>query len=104
MIELARKNNVFIRKDVSKTDALEFFRKKGDPYKVELLEGLQDGSITFYQQGDFTDLCRGPHIPNTGFIKAVNFLNVAGAYWRGDEKNKMLTRIYGITFPKQKEA
>ncbi len=103
MIELARKNSVFTRKDVSKADAVEFFKKKGDPYKIELLEGLQDGSITFYQQGDFTDLCRGPHIPSTGPIKAVKLLNVAGAYWRGDEKNKMLTRIYGITFPKQKE-
>ncbi len=103
MIELARKNNVFTRKDVSKADAVNYFKNKGDQYKIELLEGLQDGSITFYQQGDFTDLCRGPHIPNTGFIKAVKLLNVAGAYWRGDEKNKMLTRIYGITFPKQKE-
>ncbi len=103
MKELAKKDLVFTRKDVSKADAIDFFTKKGDPYKIELLEGLQDGSITFYQQGNFTDLCRGPHIPNTGFIKAVKLLNVAGAYWRGDEKNKMLTRIYGITFPKQKE-
>lgn len=103
MIELARKNSPFVRKDVSKVDALDFFGKKGDPYKVELLENLADGSITFYQQGDFTDLCKGPHLPHTGFIKAVKLLNVAGAYWRGDEKNKMLTRIYGITFPKQKE-
>ncbi|MDZ4715642.1 MAG: threonine--tRNA ligase [Cytophagales bacterium] len=103
MIELARKSNAFVRSDVSKKEALDFFGKKGDPYKVELLEGLEDGSITFYKQGDFTDLCRGPHIPHTGFIKAVKLLNVAGAYWRGDEKNKMLTRIYGITFPKQKE-
>jgi threonyl-tRNA synthetase len=103
MIELARKNNVFTRKDISKAEAVAYFKSKGDPYKIELLGGLQDGSITFYQQGDFTDLCRGPHIPNTGFIKAVKLLNVAGAYWRGDEKNKMLTRIYGITFPKQKE-
>lgn len=103
MIELARKNSVFVRKDVSKADAVDFFTKKGDPYKIELLEGLADGSITFYEQGNFTDLCRGPHIPNTGFIKAVKLTNVAGAYWRGDEKNKMLTRIYGITFPKQKE-
>ena len=103
MIELARKNSVFIRKDVSKADAIEFFQKKGDPYKLELLQGLADGSITFYEQGNFTDLCRGPHIPNTGFIKAIKLLNVAGAYWRGDEKNKMLTRVYGITFPKQKE-
>ena len=103
MLELARKSNVFVRKDVSKTEALEFFKKKGDPYKVELLQDLADGTITFYDQGNFTDLCRGPHIPNTGFIKAIKLLNVAGAYWRGDEKNKMLTRIYGITFPKQKE-
>ncbi len=103
MLELARKSNGFIRKDVSKSDALEFFNKKGDPYKVELLKDLADGSITFYEQGNFTDLCRGPHIPNTSFIKAIKLLNVAGAYWRGDEKNKMLTRIYGITFPKQKE-
>ncbi len=103
MIELARKNSVFIRKDVSKAAALDFFTKKGDPYKVELLQDLADGSITFYEQGNFTDLCRGPHIPNTGFIKAVKLTNVAGAYWRGDEKNKMLTRIYGVTFPKQKE-
>ncbi len=103
MIELARQNNVFTREAVSKKEALEFFRKKGDEYKLELINGLEDGSITFYKQGAFTDLCRGPHIPHTGFIKAVKLLNVAGAYWRGDEKNKMLTRIYGITFPKQKE-
>ncbi len=103
MVELARKNSLFLRKDVSKAAALDFFKKKGDPYKVELLQDLTDGSITFYEQGNFTDLCRGPHIPNTGFIKAVKLLNVAGAYWRGDEKNKMLTRVYGITFPKQKE-
>lgn len=103
MIELARKNSVFTRKSVSKTEALDFFKKKGDPYKIELLQDLADGSITFYEQGNFTDLCRGPHIPHTGFIKAVKLLNVAGAYWRGDEKNKMLTRIYGVTFPKQKE-
>ncbi len=103
MTELARKNSVFVRKDVSKADALDFFGKKGDPYKVELLQALADGSITFYEQGNFTDLCRGPHIPNTGAIKAIKLLNVAGAYWRGDEKNKMLTRIYGITFPKAKE-
>ena len=103
MIELARKSSPFLRSEVSKPEALVFFGKKEDPYKVELLEKLEDGSITFYKQGDFTDLCRGPHIPHTGFIKAVKLLNVAGAYWRGDEKNKMLTRIYGITFPKQKE-
>src|SRR5436190_10981510 len=103
MLELARKNSAFTRKDVSKNEAIQYFTEKGDPYKIELLKDLADGSITFYQQGDFTDLCRGPHIPNTGFIKAAKLLNVAGAYWRGDEKNKMLTRVYGITFPKQKE-
>ncbi len=103
MLELARKSSKFTRKDISKSEALEFFHKKGDPYKVELLKDLADGSITFYEQGNFTDLCRGPHIPNTSFIKAIKLLNVAGAYWRGDEKNKMLTRIYGIAFPKQKE-
>lgn len=103
MIELAKKNEVFTRREVSKAEALDYFRKKEDPYKLELIDGLEDGKITFYQQGNFTDLCRGPHIPNTGFIKAVKLLNVAGAYWRGNEKNKMLTRVYGITFPKQKE-
>jgi len=103
MIELARLNQAFVRSDVSKAQAIDYFKKKGDEYKLELIDGLQDGSITFYQQGNFVDLCRGPHIPTTGPIKAVKLLNVAGAYWRGDEKNKMLTRIYGITFPKQKE-
>ena len=103
MIELARLNNAFVRRDVSKSEANNYFKKKGDEYKLELIDGLQDGTITFYQQGNFVDLCRGPHIPTTGPIKAVKLLNVAGAYWRGDEKNKMLTRIYGITFPKQKE-
>jgi len=103
MVELARMNHPFERREVSKAEAEEYFKKKGDEYKLELIEGLQDGSITFYQQGNFVDLCRGPHIPATGPIKAVKLLNVAGAYWRGDEKNKMLTRIYGITFPKQKE-
>ena len=103
MIELAREKNSFTREAVSKKDAIDFFKKKGDEYKLELLEGLEDGSITFYHQGNFTDLCRGPHIPSTGAIKAVKLLSVAGAYWRGDEKNKMLKRIYGITFPKQKE-
>ena len=103
MLDLARKNSVFYRKEISKADAISYFKEKGDQYKLELLDGLQDGNITFYTQGDFTDLCRGPHIPNTGFIKAVKLLNVAGAYWRGDEKNKMLTRIYGISFPKEKE-
>jgi threonyl-tRNA synthetase len=103
MKELAKKESVYTRKDVSKKEALEYFTKKDDPYKIELINGLEDGKITFYQQGNFVDLCKGPHIPSTGFIKAVKLLNVAGAYWRGDEKNKMLTRIYGITFPKQKE-
>jgi threonyl-tRNA synthetase len=103
MGELAKQNNPFVRSDVSKKEALDYFTAKGDPYKLELIDGLADGSITFYQQGNFVDLCRGPHIPTTGPIKAIKLLNVAGAYWRGDEKNKMLKRIYGITFPKQKE-
>ncbi|MEJ1239929.1 threonine--tRNA ligase [Chryseolinea sp. T2] len=103
MKELAKKNSVYERRDVSKQEAISYFTKKQDPYKLELIEGLDDGKITFYQQGNFVDLCKGPHLPNTGFIKSVKLLNVAGAYWRGDEKNKMLTRIYGITFPKQKE-
>lgn len=103
MLELARQNNAFVRSDVSKKDAIEYFKKKGDEYKLELIDGLADGSITFYQQGNFVDLCRGPHIPTTAPIKAIKLLSVAGAYWRGDEKNKMLKRIYGITFPKQKE-
>lgn len=103
MAELAKQNNNYQRKEVSKTDALQYFTKKGDEYKLETINELEDGSITFYTQGGFTDLCRGPHIPNTGFIKAVKLTNIAGAYWRGNEKNKMLTRIYGITFPTQKE-
>ncbi|MEQ8361760.1 MAG: threonine--tRNA ligase [Cyclobacteriaceae bacterium] len=103
MIELARQGNTFTRKSVSKADALSYFKEKGDEYKLELIDGLEDGSITFYEQGNFTDLCRGPHVPTTSVVKAVKLLSVAGAYWRGDEKNKMLTRIYGITFPKQKE-
>jgi threonyl-tRNA synthetase len=103
MKELAKKESPYVRREVSKAEALEYFTKKDDPYKLELINDLQDGTITFYQQGDFTDLCRGPHIPHTGFLKAVKLLNVAGAYWRGNEKNKMLTRVYGITFPKQKE-
>lgn len=103
MLELARQNNPYIRKEVSKADAVSYFKEKGDEYKLDLLEGLEDGQITFYQQGNFTDLCRGPHIPATGFIKAVKLMNVAGAYWRGDEKNKQLTRVYAITFPKQKD-
>lgn len=103
MKELAKMGSVFERREVSQAEALDYFNQKGDPYKIELIKDLQDGTITFYQQGNFVDLCKGPHLPNTGFIKAVKLLNVAGAYWRGNEKNKMLTRIYGITFPKQKE-
>ena len=103
MLELARQKNTFTRKAISKAEAIDYYKKKGDEYKLELLDGLEDGKITFYNQGNFTDLCRGPHIPNTGFIKAVKILNVAGAYWRGDESRKQLTRLYGITFPKQKE-
>jgi threonyl-tRNA synthetase len=103
MKELSKKESPFVRRDVSKAEALDYFTRKDDPYKLELISDLPDGSITFYQQGHFIDLCRGPHIPHTGFMKAVKLLNVAGAYWRGNEKNKMLTRVYGITFPKQKE-
>ncbi|MBU1013983.1 MAG: threonine--tRNA ligase [Bacteroidetes bacterium] len=103
MLELAREKQVFTRKEVSKAEANKFFTKKGDEYKLELIEGLEDGEITFYESGSFTDLCRGPHIPNTSFIKAAKVLKVAGAYWRGDEKRKQLTRLYGITFPKQKD-
>ncbi|MDE1193409.1 MAG: threonine--tRNA ligase [Arachidicoccus sp.] len=103
MREHASNKEQFARKEVSKKDAIAYFTEKQDPYKLELIDGLQDGNITFYTQGDFTDLCRGPHIPNTGFIKAVKLTNIAGAYWRGDEKNKMLTRIYGITFPANKD-
>jgi threonyl-tRNA synthetase len=103
MNELARQSNPYIRKEISKTEAFQYFQEKGDEYKLDLLSNLQDGSITFYSQGSFTDLCRGPHIPDTGFIKAIHLSGIAGAYWKGDEKNKMLTRIYGITFPQQKE-
>lgn len=103
MLELARQKNEYIRKDISKADAVKYFKEKGDEYKLELIEDLDDGQITFYQQGNFVDLCKGPHIPNTGFIKAAKILNIAGAYWRGDEQRKQLTRLYGITFPKQKE-
>ena len=103
MTELAKQSNVFSRKEVSKADAIAYFKEKGDEYKLDLLAGLDDGSITFYSQGNFTDLCRGPHVPHTGFIKAIKLMSVAGAYWRGDEKNKMLTRIYGVTFPKKSE-
>lgn len=103
MLELAREKNEYVRQEISKADALSFYEKRNDPYKLEMINDLEDGEITFYTQGNFTDLCRGPHIPHTGYIKAVKLLSVAGAYWRGDEKNKMLTRIYGVTFPKQKQ-
>jgi threonyl-tRNA synthetase len=103
MNELAKQNNRYVRKEVPKADAIKYFTEKGDEYKLDLLQGLTDGQITFYTQGNFTDLCRGPHIPNTGFIKAIKLTNVAGAYWKGDEHNKMLTRVYGVTFPAQKE-
>ncbi|MCQ2314234.1 MAG: threonine--tRNA ligase [Bacteroidales bacterium] len=103
MLELAKQKQVFERIDVCKADALKHFQDKGDEYKVELISELQDGTITYYKSGNFTDLCRGPHIPDTSFIKAVKLLSIAGAYWRGDEKRKQLTRIYGITFPKKSE-
>jgi len=103
MNELAKQANAYIRKEMSKAEAIAYFTEKGDEYKLDLLAGLEDGSITFYSQGQFTDLCRGPHIPNTSFIKAIKITNIAGAFWKGDEKNKMLTRVYGITFPNQKE-
>jgi threonyl-tRNA synthetase len=103
MKELAKAKNPFVRQEISKADAIAYFTEKQDPYKLELLSELEDGTITFYTQGNFTDLCRGPHIPDTGFIKAVKLTAIAGAYWRGDEKNKQLTRIYGVTFPKQSE-
>ncbi|MGE0089633.1 MAG: threonine--tRNA ligase [Bacteroidales bacterium] len=101
-MELAQKKSAITRHEISKKDALELFTKKGDEYKVELISELQDGTITLYKQGNFTDLCRGPHLPNTEYIKAFKVISVAGAYWRGDEKRKQLTRVYGITFPKQK--
>lgn len=100
---LAKKANPYLRKEIAKAEALAYFTEKGDEYKLDLLSNLEDGAITFYTQGDFTDLCRGPHIPNTGFIKAIKLTSIAGAYWKGDEKNKMLTRVYGVTFPNQKE-
>ena len=103
MAELAKKNSAFIRKEITKADAVNYFTTKGDEYKLDLLQNLEDGGITLYSQGEFTDLCRGPHIPNTSFIKAVKLMSVAGAYWKGDEKNKQLTRVYGISFPNQKE-
>jgi len=101
MTELARRNSSYTRQNISKKDALDYFTRKGDEYKVELIGELEDGTITLYKHGNFTDLCRGPHLPDTGYIKALKLLSVAGAYWRGDEKRKQLTRIYGITFPKK---
>jgi threonyl-tRNA synthetase len=103
MTELSRQGNAYVRKEISKSSAVEYFTEKSDEYKLDLLEGLTDGEITFYTQGSFTDLCRGPHIPHTGLIKAIRLTSIAGAYWKGDEKNKQLTRIYGVTFPNQKE-
>jgi threonyl-tRNA synthetase len=103
MNELAKQNNPYQRKEISKADAVKYFADKGDEYKLDLLQNLSDGEITFYSQGGFTDLCRGPHIPSTGFIKAIKLTSIAGAYWKGDEKNKQLTRVYGVTFPSQKE-
>jgi threonyl-tRNA synthetase len=102
MLELARQKNAFVRTEMAKEEALAHFTEKGDEYKQELISELEDGTITFYEQGGFTDLCRGPHLPNTSYIKAIQLNSIAGAYWRGDEKNKMLTRIYGVTFPKAK--
>ena len=103
MMELAKQKNPFVRSEMSKADAIAYFTEKEDPYKLDLLEGLEDGTITFYNQGNFTDLCRGPHMPHTGFVKAAKVMSIAGAYWKGDEKNKQLTRVYGITFPKKQE-
>ncbi len=103
MNEYAKQNNPYIRKAMPKNDAISYFSEKGDEYKLDLLSNLKDGEISFYTQGSFTDLCRGPHIPSTGFIKAIKLTSIAGAYWKGDEKNKQLTRIYGVTFPNQKE-
>ncbi len=103
ILELARTGNTYERKEISKDEAIAYFTRKGDQYKLDLLKDLADGSITFYTQGEFTDLCRGPHIPDTSHIRAVKLMNIAGAYWRGDEKARQLTRVYAITFPKQKE-
>lgn len=102
MLELAREKQTYNREEVSKSDAKQYFTKKGDEYKLELIDELEDGQITFYKSGSFTDLCRGPHLPDTSPIKAVKVLSLAGAYWRGDEKRKQLTRLYGITFPKRR--
>ena len=101
MIELARQKEVFVRKDITKAEAMATYTEKGDEYKCDLIKDLEDGTITFYTNGSFTDLCRGPHIVDTSVIKAVKLTSIAGAYWRGNEKNKMLTRIYGVTFPKK---
>lgn len=101
-LEVARRKSTFERKEVSKAEALSFYNERGNGYKVDLIEGLDDGDITFYTQGNFTDLCKGPHIPNTGVVKAIKLTNLAGAYWRGDVNSKQLTRIYGVSFPKQK--
>lgn len=103
MAELAKQNNPFIREEIAKKDAVSYFFEKNDEYKLDLLHNLEDGKITFYKQGNFTDLCRGPHIPHTGLIKAIKLTNVAGAYWKGNENNKMLTRLYGVTFPSTKQ-
>ncbi len=103
MTELARQNSAYTRKEISKSEAIKYFEEKGDEYKLDLLSGLPDGEITFYTQGNFTDLCKGPHIPATGVVKGIKLTAIAGAYWKGDEKNKMLTRIYGVTFPSNKE-
>jgi threonyl-tRNA synthetase len=103
MNDLAKQNNPYIRKAIAKQDAIQYFADKGDEYKLDLLQGLQDGEISFYTQGQFTDLCRGPHIPGTGSIKAIKLTSISGAYWKGDEKNKMLTRVYGVTFPNKAE-
>jgi len=103
MKEMVKEKHSFTRRQVSKNEAIDYFTKKGDEYKLELISELEDGDITFYESGNFVDLCRGPHLPNTGYIKAIKLLSIAGAYWRGDEKRKQLTRIYGITFPKAKE-
>jgi threonyl-tRNA synthetase len=103
MAELAKQNNVFERQEISKAEAVNYFTEKNDEYKLDLLQNLEDGKITFYKQGNFTDLCRGPHIPSTGHVKAIKLTNIAGAYWKGDEKNKQLTRLYGITFPDKKQ-
>ncbi len=102
MKELASQSSPYLRREISKKDALDFFASKNEAYKLELIDELEDGTISLYEQGSFTDLCRGPHLPDTSHIKAIKLLSVAGAYWRGDEKRRQLTRIYGITFPKQK--